>query len=144
MSKYVQEQMEHLNELIRTVHKIVFPEHAKDVKWLLNKELRYQMMEKYPKCFIKTADVKNNPVFLPICSRMAKVDPDMIDISIDLVKRLESKGKISSDTSKPLMIKLKKLKTRYNKDVPKPEKQAMVKAKLTNFIKSLEKQRKNS
>lgn len=142
MSKYIHEQMEHLNELIRTVHKIVFPEHAKDLKWLLNKDLRTQMMEKYPKCFIKTVDVRNNPVFLPICSRVAEVDPDIIDVSIDLVKRMEQKGKISSDSSKPLLIRLKKLKTRYNRTSPKPEKQAAVKAKLTNFIKSLEKQRK--
>lgn len=141
MSKYVQEQMEYLNELIRKVHKIVFPEHAEDLKWLLNKDLMHQMREKYPKCFVSTTDTRNNPVFLPICSRMAVVDPKMIDISIDIVKRLEHKQKISPDYARPVLMRLKKLKTRYDKESPTSPKQAATKAKLTSFIKSLEKNR---
>ena len=141
MPKHIQEGRQHLNELIRRVHQIVFPEHKEDLKWLLNKDLRHQMMEKYPKCFVSTADNRNNPVYLPICSRMAVVDPKMIDLSIEILQRLERKKKVHPETARPVLLRLKKMKTRYNKDAPKAPESSAFKAKLTKFVNSLDKNR---
>lgn len=137
MSSTINEKMEHLDELIRKVHSIIYPEQADDMCWLMDKNLRLKMLEKHPKCFISLADRRNNPVYLPICNRSALTDPRVIDFSMKMVDKMSKNGDIDPEAGKPLMIRLKKMKTRYNRESPKTPESAAMKAKLTRFLKSV-------
>jgi len=143
MSSTINEKMQHLDELIRKVHNIIYPEQTDDMSWLMNKDLRLKMLERHPKCFMSLVDKKNNPVYLPICNRSAMADPKVIDFSMKMVDKMSKDVDIDPEAGKPIMIRLKKMKTRYNRESPKtPESDAM-KAKLTRFLKSV-KNSKNS
>lgn len=133
----INEKLQYVDELIRKVQQIIYPEHADDVSWLMDKNLRLKMLEKNPKCFVSLVDRNNNPVNLPICNRSAMTDPRMIDLSMKMVDKMQKDGKITPETGKPVMIRLKKLKTRYNKEVPNTPESDAVKAKLTRFLNQI-------
>ncbi len=130
------EQLRYMEELIRKVYsKVSSLPFESELNVMVNKETRKRILDKYPKCFLslKTGDYP----FFPICNRMGMVDPEMVNFSIKLCKKMKTSGKFSKYDFDSILIKLEKLHKKFTKDIPKPVSMAITKAKETRKLNKL-------
>lgn len=135
-NKSLEEHIQNLEELIRSASKHI--PHDDDIGALLKKDVRDRMYGKNPECFICLKRLGREPFFLPICNRMAIVDPKAINISMGVVQKLMA-NKSSGDVNELTMMfdRLTRLKNKYEKDVPKPAKASARKAMVTKLFKKM-------
>lgn len=140
-------KLNQLQELIRKVDKIVNSSRSEslddfhsDSSWFGDTNLRKKMYETNPECFVSITVPNNNPALLPICNRSAIQDPDVIASSMKIIRKINKMGKCDDHTKDVLIAKLKKLKTRLDKECPKSYKSSSRKAKLTKFMNNMKKE----
>lgn len=132
-----------LQELVRKLDNILSTERDKDkkieskVSWYVNPTLRSRLFNSNPECFVSIGHDKRRPAFLPICNRHATQDPEVIALSMKLIKHLNKMGKCDNKTKEITLARLKKLNTRLNKNAPNPYKYSAKKAKLTKYVNDL-------
>ncbi len=133
------EHFERLDELIRKVSSLITPYDIHDeMKWLMKRDVRQKMFEKFPKCFLSLRSRGREIPFLPVCNRQGMEDPQIIAFSMKLAHKLKDKPDIvDRDHLDTVMVKLQHMHNRFNKEVPKPPVQAAKKGMITRMFKNI-------
>jgi len=139
---YIEEKMEALDELLRKAYNIIHPE--SNVKWYLNRGTRTSLMRKHPKCFFVVQNKIGRDVPFPICNMSGMVDPTMIKFSLALAQRFKDKpevdtDRLDTDRLEKLIMRLKAVHARHDKEVPTPAPAAAKKANVTKNFNSVSK-----
>lgn len=132
------EHFEFLEELIRKAYAIIAPYDVDfRLKWLMDKDLRTKHFEKFPKCYLSLRTRGRQVPFFPICNRMGMEDPEIISFSMKLAEKLKDKPEIEGEQIDAVLVKLKGLHSRFNKEIPKPANMAAKKAFVTVLFKKI-------
>lgn len=139
-------EFELLEELIRTAYKNLDP--VDKYSYLYHKNMVNALMGEKPDCFIilKRKDggrmgQDTRTYNLPICNRAGFEDPDIIKLSLKMVKRLMNDDTGQFDTN-DLQSALSRLQHRFDvfsKEVPKPAHMAGYKANTTRMFNNIKK-----
>ncbi len=132
------DSFDYLSELIRKVSMLIDPTHH-TLDWLMNKDARDELFEKYPKCFL-SLPYRNDVTILPICNRKGMIDPNIIKISLKIIDKLEQRGSVNIDDLKCIRKRLQMLYTRYSKNIPTAFLSSINKSKTTRLINKLKQQ----
>jgi len=132
------ERFEVLDELIRKAYSLIAP-YSTDyrLKWLMNRDLRTKHFERFPKCYLFLMMRGRQVPFFPICNRMGMEDPDIISFSMKLVEKLKDRPEIEGEQLDAVLIKLKKLHSKFSKEIPKPTGMAVKKAFITRLFNNI-------
>jgi len=131
-------QFEVLDELIRKVHSLIGPFDIHDeLKWLMKRDVRKKVFEKFPKCFLSLRSRGRFIPFFPICNMTGKEDPEMIAFSMKMANKLKDKPDIDQEQLDIIVVKLKRLHSRFNKEIPKPPDVAAKKGVITKSLKTI-------
>ena len=137
---------QHLEELIRTASNHLLSKEEK-VGYLMNPDLKQRLYGKFPKCFIslKKMGRDTSAYLLPLCNRAGIIDPEVIKISYAAVGKLlsDSNGMYDINDLQTILDKLDRMKSVYNKNIPKPPQQAGRKAVVTRMFKNIKNHLKN-
>jgi len=134
----VDKQFEVLDELIRKVHSLIGPFDIHDeLKWLMKRDVRKKVFEKFPKCFLSLRSRGRFIPFFPICNMTGKEDPEMIAFSMKMANKLKDKPDIDQEQLDIIVVKLKRLHSRFNKEIPKPPDVAAKKGAITKSLKTI-------
>jgi len=125
-----------LTELLRKVNDVLSPYTYKDtLAALQRKDLRDRLYGKFPKCFLV---IKGNPevnnYFFSICNRLGMIDPKIISFSMKYAERLLQEPGIDAGQVEVILAKLKRLHSKYSKEVPKPANVAAKKAIISKMV----------
>ena len=138
-------KIQHLEELIRTASQHLLTKEDK-IGYIHDPKLRKKLHGEHPECFISISSMgrigRNTASYiLPICNRAAIVDPDVINISIQVIQKLMSDPTSNFDVNRlqAILDKLDRMKSRYSKPIPKPPKQAGRKAVVTRMFNNIKK-----
>lgn len=135
-----EEKLQHLEELIRTAtdHLLTMDE---KIGYLTKPGLRKRLYGKFPECFIslKRMGRDTSAYLLPICNRAGIIDPKVINISVEVVKKLmaDTSGMYDTNDLQSILDKLDRMKARYSKEIPKPPQQAGRKAVVTRMFNNI-------
>lgn len=118
--KLLEEDFEHLSELIRQVYDILSPNDEDDLSWLYQKHIRDKLYGDRPDCFIplKSPDGNSTLPFFCICNRSGIHDARIIKVSLGVVQKMIEKGVYDNTELNKIRIRLQSLHTRYDKQVP--------------------------
>jgi len=132
------ERFEVLDELIRKVYSLIAP-HSIDyrLKWLMDRDLRTKHLERYPKCYLSLTMRGRQVPFFPICNRTGIEDPDIISFSMKLAEKLKDRPEIEGEQVDAILVKLKRLHSKFSKEVPKPYGMATKKAFVTRLFNNI-------
>ena len=142
MSTIPEQDFMYLEELIRKVDGYLMPDANDDIEYLYSKDLRDRLYGKSPKCFIKIKGIgREFPTLLPICNRHGHKDPQVINITRNVLKRLMSDkvGMFDGNEMVELLNKLDRLHNTYSKEIPKPPEAAGRKANVTRMMNRIKK-----
>jgi len=131
MDKLLQEEFEHLDELIRKANSLINPitvHHS--LKTLMDPEARLTHYKKHPKCYLSLGQGRKNVLF-PICSMAGIEDVEMIRFSLKLADKLYARKDIDGDGLAVIVKKLKRLENKFSKEIPKTATMSHLKAKAT-------------
>ena len=131
--------IEYLEELVRTAYKQISPStYEDDLENFTNKEWRDKFISRHPQCFMNLkkmyGDHQGFPLF-PICNRGGVNDAKVINFSIKLATKLMDDERFEVGEMKAIVLKLKHMKARYDKENPKPVSAAVRKANDTKNLK---------
>jgi hypothetical protein len=133
-------ELQNLQELIRTASNHLLTKEEK-IGYLTNPELRNRLYGKFPECFIslKKMGRDTSPYLLPICNRAGVIDPIVIKIAYKAVAKLmnDSTGTFDVNDLQSILDKLDRMKSRYEKSIPKPPKAAARKAVVTRMFNNI-------
>lgn len=131
-------KQEYIEELIRKVTSIVAPGlYDQTLDMISHKEKRNSLCDKYPKCFISMPCGNKDPLMLPVCNNQGLEDLKMIRFSIQLLERMRKHFEdIDQEKVDKILFKLKRLESKFLKDVPKPASASALKAKSTIKFKN--------
>jgi len=136
--KKIQERLEALDELIRSVAKNLEPHDT--LKALQHKQLSDRLRGKYPKCFLSVTQLGGQtPDFFPVCNTAGMVDVRAIDISLKTLGKImnDNSGKYDSNDLTKMLSKLERMKSVYRKNVPKPASPGGRKAMVTRMMNNV-------
>ena len=134
----VDKQFELLDELIRKVHSLMGPYNIHDeLKWLMKRDIRKKMFEKFPKCFLSLRSRGRSLPFFPICNRSGSEDPEVIAFSMKLANKLKDKPDMDQKHLDIILVKLQRMHSRFNKEIPKPPDVAAKKGMITRTLKTI-------
>lgn len=138
---HLNEHMEYIEELVRKVYSMLSGDSSKELDKMLNKDFRDRFIQRNPKCFLPLLTLKtNDPIpFFPICNTGGMVDQRLIDFSKKLCKRLSNEEFINHDHLKIIEIRLDSLSKKFSKDIPKPQRSAIIKGQSTKKFKKKQK-----
>ena len=135
-------EFELLEELIRTAYKNLDP--VDKYSYLYHKNTVKQLQGEKPNCFLALRRRSDggrmgqplNTYMLPVCNRAGFEDPDIINLSIKMIKRLmnDDRGQFDINDLKSALTKLQHKHDVYSKDVPKPATMAGYKANTTRMF----------
>ena len=135
-----EKELQNLQELIRTATNHLLTDEEK-VGYIMNPELKNRLYGKFPECFIslKRLGRDTSPYLLPLCNRAAVIDPMAINISYKIVGKLlaDRSGTFDVNELQNVLDKLTRMKERYEKEIPKPPKQAGRKAMITRMFNNI-------
>jgi len=133
-------ELQNLQELIRTASNHLLTKEEK-IGYLTNPELRNRLYGKFPECFIslKKMGRDTSPYLLPICNRAGVIDPIVIKIAYKAVGKLmnDNTGTFDINDLQSILDKLDRMKSRYEKSIPKPPKAAARKAVVTRMFNNI-------
>jgi len=139
MSKQLKGEFKHLSELIRKANELINPEDS--LSYLLKKDVRDRLYGDKPKCFIKLLPIgrDTSPYLMPLCNRSGIEDPKVINVSLQVIKKLmdDPSGKFDINTLTSLLGKLQHRHDTFIKNVPKPASAAARKAQVTRMFKNI-------
>jgi len=144
-------EFEMLDELIRTAYQNLDP--VDKYSYLYHKNMVKALQGEKPDCFLalrRNSDGGRmgqslDPYMIPICNRAGFEDPDIINLSLKMVKRLmdDDTGQFDINDLKSALTRLQHRHDIFSKPVPKPPNMAGHKANTTrifnNIIKYLKK-----
>ena len=134
----VDEQFDLLDELIRKVHSLVGPYEIHDeLKWLMKRDVRKKIFEKFPKCFLSLTSRGRFIPFFPICNITGSEDPEVIAFSMKLANKLKDRPSMDQKHLDLILVKLQRLHNRFNKEIPKPPDVAAKKGMITRALKTI-------
>lgn len=129
------ENIQLLEELVRKAYSLISPiPFSYDLNWLMKQDNRNALFEKNPKCFLKIKHMGREIPFLPCCNRAGITDPKMIDISIKMIDKLAGNNQVDQDALIVTAQRLKALKSKYSKEIPKTNEAGAKKAQVTKFL----------
>jgi hypothetical protein len=137
-----EQNIERLEELIRLAanHLLTKEERVGYLNYS-DPDLRSVMYGKKPECFIslKRLGRDTSPYLLPLCNRAMIVDPDVIMISIKVLRKLmsDTSGMYDANDLTNVLTQLQAKYSRYSKEVPKPPKEAGRKALVTRMFNNI-------
>lgn len=137
------QELERLQELVRKLDNILSIQKDKNkqledkISWYTNPTLRDRLFNTSPECFVSIGHKGRRSAMLPICNKNATKDPEVIALSMKLVKQLNKMGKCDEKTKEITLSRLQRLKSRLDKNVPNPYKYSAKKAKLTKYMNDL-------
>lgn len=133
-------ELQNLQELIRTASNHLLTKEEK-IGYLTNPELKNRLYGKFPECFIslKKMGRDTSPYLLPICNRAGVIDPIVIKIAYKAVSKLmnDSTGSFDINDLQKILDKLDRMKSRYEKSIPKPPQAAARKAVVTRMFNNI-------
>jgi hypothetical protein len=130
----LQELMGRIDRMMDTAGNAIYKH---DIDWLTDRDMRRRLYDEKPECFVSINVPGYNPIFLPICNRRSLQDPKIIDLSMRLVKKLNTYGKLDSETKDVVLAKLVRIKKRADKNVPTPYKGSVKKSKITKYLTNI-------
>jgi len=129
------EQFQLLEELVRKAYSLISPiDFSYDLKWLLKQDHRNSLFERNPKCFLQLKLMGRSVPFFPVCNRAGMTDPKMIDISIKMIDKLSGNDQVDQDALVITAQRLKALKSKFSKELPKTNEFGAKKAQTTKFL----------
>jgi len=135
-NQLINEQINQLNELIRSASKLLNPYGNDDLSWLQKKDIRDRLFGKHPKCFLQLSNKYGEPIpYFCVCNRLGIQDPKIIDFSKKLVSKLMDDKKYNKTELEIISMKLDKLFNTYSKSIPKPTSNAIRKGYQTRKFK---------
>jgi len=131
----LEEGMQILDELLRKAYSLISPlDMHSDLKWYLDRDMRNAQMEKFPKCFMKMKNKIGRDIPFPICNVSGMADLKMVDFSLKMAERMKDEPDYDQDNIDLVVTQLKRVKARFDKDIPTPAPEAARKANVTkNF-----------
>ena len=134
----LKESLQILDELLRKAYELISPlDMHSDLKWYLNRDMRKAQMEKFPKCFVTIQNKMGRQIPFPICNVMGMTCPKMIDFSMKLANKLNQSDDFDNEVVVALIGRLKRLHSRFDKDVPTPAPEAARKAGTTKGLNTI-------
>jgi len=133
------ENIQLLEELVRKAYELISPiPFDYELKWLMKQDHRNALFEKNPKCFLKLkrmgrSDLYEVP-FFPVCNRAGMIDPQMIDLSLKMVDQVAGNDRVDQDSLVVVAQKLKALKSKFSKELPRTNEMGAKKAQVTKFL----------
>lgn len=140
----LQEEKQILEELIRSVIDKIDP--VDKYSYLYHKNIVQGLYGKRPACFVSLCRKDGGrmgqpliPYILPICNRMGHTDPDIINFSIKMVKKLmrDKADQFDVNDLNSALSKLQHHHDRYSKEVPVSHKMAGHKANVTRMFNNI-------
>ena len=135
-----EKKIQHLEELIRTATNHLLTKEEK-LGYIMNPTLKNQLYGKFPECFVslKRMGRDTSSYLLPLCNRAGIIDPDVLEISYKAVSRMmsDNSGMYDVNDLTKILDKLQQLKSRYDKEVPKPAPAAARKAVVTRMFNNI-------
>lgn len=129
------ENIQLLEELVRRAYELISPiPFDYELKWLMKQDHRNALFEKNPKCFLKLKHMGREIPFFPCCNRAGITDPQMIDISIKMIDKLSGNDQVDQDALVVTAQRLKALKSKFSKELPKTNEAGAKKAQITKFL----------
>lgn len=132
--------LQHLEELIRTASNHLLTKEEK-IGYIMDPKVKETLYGKFPECFIslKKMGRDTSAYLLPLCNRAGIMDPEVIKISYAAVGKLLSdpSGMYDVNELQGILDKLDRMRSRYNKNIPKPPKAAARKAVVTRMFKNI-------
>jgi hypothetical protein len=139
MSRTLEEQVEVIEELIRTANNLINPEDS--LAYLQRKDLINRLYGTKPSCFLKLQPIgrDTSAYLLPLCNRMGMEDPKVIAVSMKIVKRFldDPNGRFDVNILNTLLSKLQHRHSVLIKKVPHPAKTAARKANVTKMFNNI-------
>lgn len=134
----INEDMQILEELIRKAYSLISPLSIhQNLQWIMNKDARDNLFEKYPKCFLTLRKKGRDIPFFPICNRSGISDPDIIKFSMKLANRLKNRPEIEGEQIDAILVKLQNLDSKFSKEIPKPGNMVAKKALATKLMSKI-------
>ena len=140
MSTEMNQDLEIIEELIRTADGYLSPEYPDDYTYLYNKDVRDRLYGSKPDCFLKMQGIgREFPTLFLICNRYGHKDAKVIDISRRVVRRLMSDERDDMDVNdlQGILGSLDRAHSVYSKDIPKPPGQAGRKAYVSRMMNNI-------
>lgn len=139
MTKKLNEDIQHLSELIRKVNDMINPEES--TEYLTKKDLIDRLYGEKPKCFLKLLPIgrDTSPYLVPLCNRSGFEDPKVIAFALKMVQKLMTdKGdQFDSGDIQKVLNQLNHRMSVLSKTVPKPMSMGAKKAKVTRMFKNI-------
>jgi hypothetical protein len=139
MSTTLEEQVEVLEELIRTANELINPENS--LAYLQKKDVIDRLYGDKPSCFLKLQPIGRDTktYLLPLCNRSGMEDPKVINVSMKIVKRFvdDPTGRFDINILNTLLSKLQHRHSVLAKTVPHPAKTAARKANVTKMFNNI-------
>jgi hypothetical protein len=139
MSKKLNENIQHLSELIRKANDLINPEGS--LEYLSKKDLRDRLYGEKPKCFLKLLPIgrDTSPYLVPLCNRLGFEDLKVIEVAIKMVNKLMTqKGdQFDSGDMQKILNQLNHRKSVLSKTTPKPMSMGAKKAKVTRMFNNI-------
>ena len=139
MSKKLNEDIQHLSELIRKVNDLINPEDS--LAYLQKKDLRDRLYGDKPKCFLKLLPIgrDTSPYLIPLCNRAGFEDPKVVAFALKMVQKLiaSKNDQFDSGDLQKVLNQLNHRMSVLSKTVPKPMTMAAKKAKVTRMFKNI-------
>lgn len=131
----LKEEFKVLEEFIQKVNDIVSPISFRDeLRAVMDKDVRKNLCEKYPKCWIPVRIGNSDHMIMPICNRNGATDKNMIAFSLKLANRLAGREDVDRGMLEVSIRKLERLNNKYSQDIPKPYDMAAKKANVTKAL----------
>jgi len=138
MSKLLDEHFDKLNELMRRVSGALSPFDSNDMAWLQKKEIRDRLYGSHPGCFYQMTSNYGPPIpFFCVCNRMGVQDPKVMDFTMKLIDKMKGSDRYNKDDLDAVYIKIKRKHNTYNRDIPKPPREAALKGVQTKSLNSV-------
>jgi hypothetical protein len=139
MSNKSDDNIQHLNELIRKANDMINPEDS--LSYLMKKDLRDRLYGDKPKCFLKLQPIGRDisPYLVPICNRAGYEDPKVVDFAIKMVQKLmvDKPDMFDNNDIQKILNRLNHRKSVLSKTIPKPMSMGAKKAKVTRMFKNI-------
>jgi len=133
-------KLQNIEELVRIAADRILSNHEK-LDYVTDEKIKQRLFVKNPECFIsiKRLGRDTSPYLLPLCNRAHIIDHRVIKMSHKLIQKLldDDKGLYDINDLQTILSKLTRLKSTYDKTIPKPPQQASRKALVTKMFNNI-------
>jgi len=122
MRKTIKEELERLEELLRTARSLIHPMTTQDmIDTYVDPSSRKKLQEKYPKCWISVNIGRPAPLMMPVCNVMGMTDPGVIDFSLKMVNKLAGNFDCDEDELSQVRMRLQRMRNKFDKPTYRPD-----------------------